>query len=334
MRNIVLTNDWTSFWNAIGDWFGKIWNNLYYFWINPSANPDATGNESPYLATFLFAFGILVIGIFLIKLINIVLRKILKLGKRKFVKDRTIKNFIANTIKVLLYVFLFFLFLSILGVNLSGLATIFSSAILAVGLCLQDVIGNFASGIVILASKPFQVDDYVSFPDAKVEGTVVDVKFLSIILKTVDGQKIVIPNQNVTKNSIINYSAYPVRRLVVNCGVQYGEDVGKVKRVLLAIAKKDKRTLKDPEPYAVLTSFADSSVVISLRMYVPNDLYWDMLFQINEIIYKEFNANNISFAFNHLDICDVTGKKIDLNTVVVPKKYEGHISHDGESDGD
>lgn len=306
----LVTNGWDNFWASIGSFFSQIWESMYKFWIKPDEV-----SQTPYLASFLFAIAVLVIGCFLVKLINFLVRKALGLGKKKFIKEKTLKNFIANTLKVTGYVIVFIIFMSILGVNLTGISTIFSSAILAVGLSLQDIIGNFASGLIILTSKPFVSGDYISFPDAGVEGTVVDVRFLTTVLTTVDNQQIVIPNKNVTSSSIMNYSTNPTRRINIVVGITYDSDVEEVKKILLKIVKADKRVLKDPAPVAYLVKFNSSSLDVSCRCWVSNDMYWSMLFNFNELILNEFRKNNVSFAFNRLDIYDVNGKSIDFNKI-------------------
>lgn len=303
-----------NFWTKIGDFFSKIGTNLYKFWIQPD------GDGVPYLATFGLALVVLVIGYILIRLIIRLVRKALKIDKKSFTKDKTIKNFSVNTLKVVLYVILLLLFLGILGIKLDGFESIFSSAILAVGLSLQDIVGNFASGIIILSSKPFVADDYVYFPSENVEGTVKDVLFLTTILETVNGQKIVIPNKNITSTNIVNYSSNPIRRVVVNVGISIDTDKDALKKLLLKLAKDDKRVLYDPEPSVVISGLEENIFSMALRCYVPCDLYWDILYDLYNNIFDEFKKSNVRIGVKRINITNEFGDTVDLNNKKVIKK--------------
>ncbi len=284
---------WSEFWAKVGEAFRTSWNDLGNFWFGGG------GNNSPYIANFVFAIAILVIGYFLIKLFLRVLKKIFKIDK-KLIKEQTIKTFILNTLKVVLYFGLALLVLAILKVNLSGVATIFSSALLAIGLALQDVISNFASGIIILTSKPFVMGDYVNIGNGVCEGTITSVKFLVTCIETVDKQNITIPNKTITSSVVMNYTQNPLRRLRIDIGVDYDTDVKKVKDILVNIANSDNRILLEPAPIAYLTAFQASAINISLRCYVPNEVYWTVYFDINEKIFSDFKKYGIEIPFNRI----------------------------------
>lgn len=284
---------WNEFWTKVGEAFKSSRSELGNFWFGGG------GNTSPYIANFIFAIAVLLFGYFFIKLFLKLLKKIFKIDK-KIIKEKTIKNFILNTLKVLLYFGLCLIVLGILRVNLSGFAEIFSSAILAIGLSLQDVISNFASGIIILSSKPFVIGDYVNIGNGTCEGTVVSVKFLVTCIETVDKQNITIPNKTITSSVVMNYTQNPLRRLRIDIGVDYDTNVSKVKDILINLAKNDNRVLLEPTPVAYLTAFQSSAINISLRCYVPNEVYWNVYFDMNEKIFSAFKKNNIEIPFNRI----------------------------------
>ena len=298
---INILNGWTDFWNKVGKFFSNYGQELYNFWIAPKEG-------TPYIITLIFALIYLVLGYFVIKLINKGIRKLLKLGKKKFVNEKTIKNFVANFINVCLNLFLVLSFLSILGVSLNGVATIFSSAILAVGLSLQDVIGNFASGLIILTTKPFITGDYVNINN-ECEGEVTDVKFLATYLLTYDKQVVVVPNKTITNSIITNYSTYHLRRVVINVGVDYSCNIDKVKEVMISLTKDDPRISNDFKPSVVLSSFGEYSLNFALRFYVDTNNYWDTLFEYNEKIIKSFQKENINIPYQRINIGHI-GKEI------------------------
>ena len=307
----VVTSGWDKFVNA--------WNNFWYqvgqFWIGGG---NATG--VPYLATVLIAIVFLIVGFFAIKGINKLVRRLLKLGKKQFVNERTIKNFIASFVNVSLNILLVLCFLGILGVSLSGITTIFSSAILAIGLSLQDVIGNFASGLLILTSKPFIVGDYIELVgNAEASGTVVDVKFLATYLETPNKQIIIIPNKTITTSNIDNYSSNPTRRINLIIGVDYDSDIELVKNTLLSIARDEPRVLLDPSPKCYLAEIGEFSLNFSLRCYVSTNDYWDVLFEFNEILINKFREKNINIPFKTITLVDSEGKEASLKEVLNEK---------------
>ncbi len=295
---------WNEFWKNIGDFFKQIGENLKNFWITP------TDGSTPYLATFILAVIILIAGIFLIKLIIFILRKAFKVENNKFVKERTAKNFGIKTTEVILYIVLFIIFLGILGVKLDNITSIFSSAILAIGLSLQEVVKNFASGIIILSSKPFVVGDYVAFPGQSVEGEVKDIKILTTVLETFNKEVVVIPNKNITDHNLINYTTNPIRRVVITLGINCDGDFETVRNELIAIAKSDARVLKTPNVSCVIEEYKDNIFYVKVKSYVNNDDYWDALYYQNEKIFNMVKDKHIELGINQLKILDLKKDKV------------------------
>ena len=289
---ILSDSNWSTFWSDIWNSLKNSLANLREFWFG-------SAEQQPYIVNFLAAIAFLILGLLLTRLFLAILRKLFKIDK-KLIKDRTIKTFLLSLIKVIANIAIVIIFLLILKVDLTGVAQIFSSAILAVGLSLQDVISNFASGVIILANKPFVVGDYIDLNNGEAEGTVIDVKFLVTALETVDKQIITVPNKNITGSVVKNYSKNPLRRITLNIGVDYSTNIDKAKHVILNIVKNDNRILEEPNPVVFLTAFNDSSLNLSLRCYVPNLMYWDILFSLNEKILLEFRKNDINIPFNRL----------------------------------
>ena len=289
---ILSDSNWSTFWSDIWNSLKNSIANLREFWFGST-------EQQPYIVNFLAAIAFLILGLLLTRLFLAILRKLFKIDK-KLIKDRTIKTFLLSLVKVIANIAIVIIFLLILKVDLTGVAQIFSSAILAVGLSLQDVISNFASGVIILANKPFVVGDYIDLNNGEAEGTVIDVKFLVTALETVDKQIITVPNKNITGSVVKNYSKNPLRRITLNIGVDYSTNIDKAKNVILNIVKNDNRILEEPNPVVFLTAFNDSSLNLSLRCYVPNLMYWDILFSLNEKILLEFRKNDINIPFNRL----------------------------------
>lgn len=291
-----------DFWQNVGDAFAAGWNQFVSYWFSPEEG------QTPYIVTFTIGLVFLVAAYLIIKLILYIFKKALKLDK-DFVKEKTIKRFFFNVIKTVLYFGIVIVFLIILKADLSGLSTIISSAILAIGIALQDVVGNFASGVIIVNTKLFTIGEYIDV-GGLCEGTVEDVTFLNTRLKTVDGQQVTVPNSTITKSVVKNYSRNAVRRINVNLGVDYNTDIELAKKVLLEVCKNDKRIMQEPAPQAVLTAFNEYSLNLSLRCYVPTVVYWTVLFELNEKILYAFRENHISIAFPRVALSSPYGNAV------------------------
>ena len=199
---------------------------------------------------------------------------------------------------VTLNLILAFIVLRILKIDVSSLAQILSAGTVAIGLSLQNIISACASGIILLKSKHFRTGDYIQVQgDATAEGTVTSVGVMATTLDTVNGQHVVIPNDQLRKGVITNYSRNPVRRRVVDIGVDYETDTEKCKQVLLDILAKDERVLKDPKPSVYLTDLAEYYINFSVRAYIENKDYWDVYLQFREKVLLAFREQNILIPF-------------------------------------
>src|SRR5574344_1927930 len=266
------------------DFFTSLWQSISTFWFNST---DAT----PYIYNVIAAFIWAILAYIVIRIILVLTRRGMKISKFKD-KNKTAKNFFYDVIRILLYIVAFVIFLSLLRVDMSGMSTVFSSAIVALGLSLQGVIGNFASGMIILSSHFFEIGDYISIKDCA-EGTVLNVRFLYTVLQTLAGQKVLVNNSSVASGVITNYSINPTRRMNIALTFAYKEDPEVIRKELLKIVKTEKLVLKDPKPQVVVNSLDTNGVTYNLRCYTSTNDYWNIFYSLNEKIVKELNRNEI-----------------------------------------
>lgn len=236
------------------------------------------------------------IGCFIIKQINKLVVKILE--KRKV--EPSVQTFLKSLVKILLNMILAFAVISKLGVETTSFAALLASAGVAIGMALSGNLSNFAGGLIILVFKPFKVGDYIEGPG--VNGTVKEIQIFHTILSTVDNRMIYVPNGILNNNAITNYSKQETRRVDWVFGVEYGEEIGKVRAVIQQILKNDTRILEVPAPLIVLSTLNASSVDITVRVWVKASDYWSVLFDINEAVYDTFNKEGISFPFPQLTV--------------------------------
>lgn len=242
------------------------------------------------------------IGCFIIKQINRLVAKILE--KRKV--EPSVQTFLKSLVKILLNMILAFAVISKLGVETTSFAALMASAGVAIGMALSGNLSNFAGGPIILVFKPFKVGDYIEGPD--VNGTVKEIQIFHTILSTLDNRMIYVPNGILNNNAITNYSKQETRRVDWVFGVEYGEEIGKVRAVIQRIIKNDPRILDTPAPLIALSTLNASSVDITVRVWVKASDYWSVLFDINEIVYDTFNKEGINFPFPQLTVHQTSSK--------------------------
>ncbi len=244
----------------------------------------------------LAALLILVIGRWIAKLITSVIRKLLE--KREVAP--MVVSFTSNIAYAVLLTFVVIAALGQLGIQTASFVAVLAAAGLAIGLALQGSLSNFAAGFLIVLFRPFRVGHYVEA--AGVTGTVTDIHVFTTTFTTPDNKLVIIPNAQITGGNITNYSANDTRRVDLVIGVSYGDNLDKVRSVLVDVLNADNRVLKDPEPMIVVLELADSSVNFGVRPWVKTDDYWGAYFDLTETIKKRFDAEGISIPFPQNDV--------------------------------
>ncbi len=232
-------------------------------------------------------------------LISLVNRMLSGMMERRNV-DPAIQSFVKSLANILLMILLAISVVSALGVNTTSFAALLASGGVAVGMALSGNLQNLAGGIVILLFRPFKVGDYIEAQGTG--GTVSEIQIFHTILTTPDNKKIYLPNGALSSGNITNYSKEPLRRVDFTVAVEYGEDIDKVRKALKNILEKDARVLQEPAPVIVLGALADSSVNMTVRVWVKSEDYWNVFFETNETIYNEFNRQGINFPYPQLTI--------------------------------
>ena len=236
------------------------------------------------------------VGKKLIRFFSNLLRKIM--DKRKV--DPTVSHFLANLLRVIFWMILAWMLISIMGINTASIVALFASAGLAFGLALSGTLQNFAGGIMILLFKPFRVGDYISSQGE--EGTVVDITIINTMLTTPDNRTIYLPNGATFTGIVRNTSRQRTRRVEWTFNVAYGDDYDRAKALLFELIGKDSRILPDPSPFVALSKLGESTVDIVVRVWVKSGDFWGVFYDLNEKVYKTFPANNLNLPFPQMDV--------------------------------
>lgn len=246
--------------------------------------------------SIIVALLIYFVGKFIVKM----LKKLLFNMMERRHMDPTIQSFLGSFVSILLNVLLIITVVSALGVNTTSFAALLASVGVAVGMALSGNLQNLAGGLIVLLFKPYRVGDFIEAQG--VSGVVKEIQIFHTIILTPDNKQIHVPNGALSSGNVTNYSTMPLRRVDLTIGVEYGEDIQKVRKVLLDLVSKDERILQDPAPFVGLVELADSSVNFTVRLWTKGENYWGVFFDTQENIYQEFGRQGIGFPYPHLTI--------------------------------
>ena len=248
------------------------------------------------IPTILFAVLILVLGLLVTKLCLWLISK----GMNKTKLEVTVKKFVSQVAKIILYVLLITIVLSILGIPSTSIITIIGTAGAAIGLALQDSLSNVAGGFMLMITKPFKIGDYIIVNGT--EGTVSQISIIHTRLDSASNQAIFIPNGQAVNAVVVNNSNNETRRVDLTYSISYASDYRKAREIILEILKNNEMVLDDPAPLVRMKEQGESAVVIAARPWCRTPDYWDVVFDTNEQVFDAFCENGIVIPFNQLEV--------------------------------
>ncbi len=221
-------------------------------------------------------------------------------GFTKAKVDPTLTHFVKDFTRIAILVFVVIAALTKLGVPMSNITVVVGAAGLAVAFALQGSLSNFAAGIILIVFKPFKVGDGVEI--AGVAGTVQEIQIFNTIVNSPDNVRIIIPNSQVTGGNIKNFTINGIRRIDLEIGVSYDDDLKKAQEVLKNIITSENRILKEPAYTIAVSELGNSSVNFVVRPWVKADNYWDVRFSLIEQIKLSFDQNGITMPYPQYEI--------------------------------
>ncbi len=221
--------------------------------------------------------------------------------------DDSLANFLVNILKVVLYSFILISVAIYIGVPATSFMAVLTSAGVAIGLALQGSLSNLAGGIMIIAFRPFKLGDFIEGNGHS--GTVEDISIFYTKIVTPDNKSVMLPNGALSNAAIVNYSAKDIRRVDVPLSVAYNTDINEVRKLVLSIAAKNEKVLKDPAAVVVLSNKGESSLDFTLRAWCNNADYWDVMGSLSEATKYAFDENGIEIPFPQMDVHIIGEKK-------------------------
>ena len=204
---------------------------------------------------------------------------------RRRVQDPEIEKLLGRLARWSVWVVGTLLALDQVNFDVTGFVAGLGIAGLTIGFALQDVARNFVAGILLLVRQPFNIGDAVQI--AGFAGSVLEIKARDTVLKTWDGEMVILSNTSVFENPIINYSALPLRRRTVNIGLGYGQDVNHALHVFRETIQGVEGVLDDPEVSLLVETLGDSSLQIAARFWVSQKTHG--LFKVHSQVVRAIN---------------------------------------------
>ena len=250
-----------------------------------------------FVPKLLVAILILWVGM---KLAKMVRKLIIKALERRNAEP-SLKSFLGSLVDVLLKAMIIIMAMDVVGIKATSFIALLGAMGLAIGMALQGTLQNFAGGVIILLMKPFKVGDYIECGQFK--GYIQEIRIFHTVMRPFNGRTIVIPNSELSNKSLINHTKEEIIRLDVVASVAYGSDLEKVKGVLMEVINNEPLIQTEPKaPVVAVSELGNSSVDLSMWMWVKVEDYWTVWLRIRESIYNAFYRNNITIPFPQMDV--------------------------------
>ena len=244
-----------------------------------------------YVPKVLLALLVVIVGFWLARRLSGVFTR--TLTKREI--DPTVVPFLGNFLTIVIKALVLLSAAAMFGVDVTSFIAIFSALTLAVGLALQSNLSHFASGLLLLAVRPYKVGDVVTVGGNT--GKVEAIQLFHTILSTPDNQRYIVPNGKVTGDTITNLSGQGTRGVDLNVGIAYEDDVERARAIILRLVGAHEFVLPEPVPNVVVTGLGDSSVNLLCRPFVLSSNWWATKVQLTEQIKAAFDAEGITIPY-------------------------------------
>lgn len=265
---------------------------------------DALSWLKTHGAGLLFKLGmfllVLLLTWMLARIARAVTRRALARHRAQFAISSLAENFLIRAAGRLVWIFGIIVAISQVGIEIGPLLAGLGIAGFVVGFALQDTLSNFASGMMILLYRPFDIGDVIEA--GGVMGTVNRMNLVSTMIVTPDNQMLVVPNNQIWGNVIRNVTHQTERRVDLTFGIGYSDDIEKAEQVLTNIIESHDKVLKDPKPVVRLHELADSSVNFVVRPWVKTSDYWDVYWDLTREVKRRFDEESISIPFPQTDV--------------------------------
>ena len=178
--------------------------------------------------------------------------------------------------------------LSAMGINIGPILAVIGAAGFVIAFALQDTLSNFASGIMIMIYRPFDVGDLITV--GGVTGEARSMNLVSTTIATRDNQLLVVPNNTVWRNIITNITGSATRRVDMIFRIRYEDDIELAQAMIREVLEQQALVLAEPEPIIAVQQLAPVSVEIVCRPWVRTEDYWNVYREVTREVKERFQA--------------------------------------------
>ena len=248
----------------------------------------------PLIRGVAIAIAILVVGWIIARWTNRLLQH--ALARRKV--DQALLRFLAAIAQYLVIAAAIISALGAVGIQTTSLVAVLASAGLAIGLALQGSLASFASGVMILFFRPFNLKDLVAI--AGQTGVVADIGLFSTTLTTPANETVIVPNSAITSATIVNFTRKGTLRGAVDVNLAYGTEVTRALEVMTSAARRTDRVLADPAPAVAFANFGPYALQFTVFAWANAADYLDMLHNLRRALYEDLNAAMLTIPLSQI----------------------------------
>ena len=291
------TEDYENYISAVTGWTSDDTKNVATMWNKVYAWLKSDDGGLKYAWNIGYFLGTLII----FKILAAIVARIVKQGVNRLKKtSELLREFFVSTTRKVIFFIGFIVALSFLGVEIGPFLAALGVVGFVIGFALQGTLSNFASGIMILIYRPYDVGDVVKV--AGVAGTVNAMTLVSTTIRTFDNQNVMVPNNSIWGDVITNITGCDTRRVDMTFGIGYADDIPKAHSVLEEIVKEHPLTLENPAPVVKLHELGDSSVNFIVRPWCKTSDYWSVYWDVTRSVKERFDQQGISIPFPQQDV--------------------------------
>ncbi len=241
--------------------------------------------------------GALIILIIGLKLSGSLSRLVLRVCDKRNI-DITLAKFLASSVKLLVMTFVIIIAIGKFGISIAPFIAAIGALAFGSSFAIAGPLSNYGAGLTLILTRPFVVGNTIRVKG--VSGIVDEIRLAATLLDTEDGEQITIPNKHIVGEILIN--SFENRVIETSVGISYGDDPEKAIKALHQVLADFEEITLDPAPLIGIEAFADSSINIGLRYWVPTKKYYSLLYQVNLAIHKALAEAQISIPFPQRDL--------------------------------
>ena len=250
--------------------------------------------ETPIAATDITFWDILFLVV--VVAISIVIAKIVTANIRRALKDDIPKSDLELILKIVYFgIIVLGAIIALPSLDLSGVLLAGGIAGVVIGFASQSVVSNFISGLFLIIERPVRIGDNIAVEE--IEGNVEDIRILSTVVKTYNGNYVRIPNERLFTSNITNYWRHVARRFTYTVGIRYEDDADHAIRIIKDVIWQHPYALKNPAPSVFVDSLGDNSVNINVYIWAPSRFWWSVRTELLWKIKKALEAEGIQIPF-------------------------------------